>query len=251
MSKSKGNFILVREMMKTVAPQAVRLFLVSKHYRSPIDFSEEELRATERGWGRLVALKERLDRVYEAAGADPLPDRERLAMTVWDDESPGRGLPEPAERGQGELSDALWEETANAWGRFGQAMDDDLNSALAVGCLFDLARGLNRYLDGLGGGAEAEARAAEDGVFRIADGVFHRLADVLGLNLEAAEGRSAAGDEREGALEALVETIVELRDEARRQKDWARADRLRDRLAQVGIQLEDTPQGTRWSWQAR
>src|SRR5690606_11378165 len=213
--------------------QAVRLFLVSKHYRSPIDFTEEELRATERGWGRLVALKERLERVYAAAGADPLADRERLAMTVWDDESPGRGLPQPGNRGQGPLSDALWEETYNAWSRFGQAMDDDLNSALAVGCLFDLARAINRYLDGLWDGSEAEARAPEDGVFRIADGVFHRLADVLGLNREGAEGRSGQGAEREGALEALVETIVQLRDEARRQKDWTRADGLRDRLAQV------------------
>src|SRR5690606_26589218 len=144
----------------------------------------------------------------------------------------------------------LWQETANAWRRFGQAMDDDLNSALAVGALFDLSRAINRYLDGAGAdaGGEAARTAAADEAFQVADGVFHRLSDVLGLNVAAGQGASHVTDERVKALEGVVDSILQLRDEGRRNKNWELADQLRDRLAAHGIQVEDGPAGSRWTW---
>ena len=249
MSKSRHNFILVREMFKTVAPEAVRLFLISKHYRSPIDFSEEELEATARGWRRLLGVKARLDRVFEGADVDPLPSRERVAMALWESDRDDKGLPQPQALAAG-ASRELWQETANAWRRFGQAMDDDLNSALAVGALFDLSRAINRYLDGAGAdaGGEAARTAAADEAFQVADGVFHRLSDVLGLNVAAGQGASHVTDERVKALEGVVDSILQLRDEARRNKNWELADQLRDRLAAHGIQVEDGPAGSRWTW---
>ncbi|HVP14733.1 MAG TPA: cysteine--tRNA ligase [Terriglobales bacterium] len=185
MSKSTGNLFFIEDIVKQVDPEVVRYYLLSTHYRSPIDFSEERL-------GEAAVAYQRLRGVLARAGA-------------WD--AP-RGL------SPGPLADAVTE----CRRLFGEAMDDDFNSAKAIGHLFDLSREVNRALDE---GAQAGPAA----------GALLDLAGVLGL----LRARPA-----EEAWPADVLGLVEERERARREKAWARADSIRKRLLdEFGVIVED------------
>ena len=216
MSKSLGNFFLVRDILTKFPPELVRFFLLSTHYRSPLDFDGEELSAAGRGLDR---IKTSISLLTEAL-ARPAADRAAVA----------EGLP-------GSLTSLRRS--------FEAAMDDDCNTALATGVLFDLARETNAAV-GLLAPAVAPADRA---VLAKALALFKVFNEVLGIFKADAAGNlllDGAAAESEGLVEGLVDLLVEVRQEARQKKDWASADHIRDGLKALGIILEDTPQGVRW-----
>jgi cysteinyl-tRNA synthetase len=131
---------------------------------------------------------------------------------------------------EGEPVEALSAEVAAARDGFHAAMDDDFNAAGALGSVFNLVRAINAARDASVGGAPfAQAQAA-----------FRRLTGVLGLELRAEEGRADVAP--------FIEALIMVRAALRREKQWALADAVRDRLAALGVVLEDGPQGTQWRW---
>jgi cysteinyl-tRNA synthetase len=194
MSKSTGNLFFIEDIVARVDPEVVRTYLLSTHYRSPIEFTEERL-------AEAVIPHRRLRAVLERAGS-------------WE---PGAERPAAGELG---------EQVAEAERLFAEAMDDDFNSAKAIGHLFDLSRQINAALDR---GEATEARHAAK--------ALHRLASVLGLFWKPP-----------AAEEAWAPEVVELaaaREQARKAKNYAEADRLRARLGELGVAVEDGPAGQR------
>ena len=208
MSKSLGNFLTIQDILKKYHPEVLRLFLLSAHYRSPLDYNQEAMAEADEGLGRLYETLARID--------------SRLASA-----------PPPAE---GPLA-VLAAETKES---FTAAMDNDFNSAQALGYLFSLARAANRGLEtGKRLGGLEQAREA------LAD-----LAGILGLLArtpeEFAAEREALLVDREGLDPAAIQALVEERTQARKDKDFARADEIRDRLTEMGVVILDSPEGTTW-----
>ncbi|BBB91329.1 MAG TPA: cysteine--tRNA ligase [Methylomusa anaerophila] len=211
MSKSLGNFFLVKDILEHFRPEILRFFILSTHYRSPLDFSDERLQEAGRSLERLKTAQENLKHLI------------------------GMG------EGQGEGQDAtiLSDAATGALKDFTEAMDDDFNTALAISAQFGLAREINIYHGKVAGGkvkADSQAIVA-------ARQAFTTMADILGI---LAEDNSGSKDEDARLVEQLMEIIIDIRQEARKKKDWAAADSIRDRLAEIGIILEDSPQGVRW-----
>ncbi|MGQ9585610.1 MAG: cysteine--tRNA ligase [Anaerolineae bacterium] len=202
MHKSLGNFVTLRQAFERYDPMAIRFFILSAHYRSPLDFTEEAMQAATSGLERL---------------------RDAVAEIRW------RLERAPA----GEAAPSIKEMLGAARERFEEAMNDDFNTPQALAALFDLTREFNSLL--------AEASLTR-GDLEAMDGFYRRLAgDALGLRLDRL---LAAG---EGDLvEGLIQILVDLRQEYRAARDWARADALRGRLAALGVELLDGPEGTRW-----
>jgi cysteinyl-tRNA synthetase len=223
MSKSLGNFLTIRDALKTYHPEVLRLFLLSKHYRSPLDFAKDEVEAMQSGLVRIYRTLERLEEVL--------------------------GPREPGDMNHvnGRLSpDRLSERQSSFLDRFVKAMDDDLNTAGAVGVVFDKVRDMNKSLDKYQGealGKDAARQLADDreelylagGVL----GLLHESPSEIFKELSA-DGERIDPDE--------VEALIRQRSAARAEKDWARADEIRDRLKGMGIVLEDGPQGTSWRY---
>jgi cysteinyl-tRNA synthetase len=191
MSKSTGNLFFIEDIVQQVDPETVRFYLLSTHYRSPIDFSHERLAEAGTALARLRAPLERTG--------------------VW---NPVEGV-----QAFGEMKAAI--ETAQA--EFHMAMDDDFNSAKAIGVLFDLARQVNRALDEK---READARAGAS--------TLVELGQVLGLFWKA---------QAEEAWDPEVVRLANEREAARKARDWKQADALRDQLASLGVVVEDSPDG--------
>ncbi len=213
MSKSLGNFRTVKDILDRYDPMAVRLFFLLKHYRSPIDFSEERIREAQAALDRLRNTYRKLVR---ALGTAPVSA---------DVAAPDGGMWTAAEFSTAEVSTA-------AAGII-EAMDDDVNTARAMGHLYDLARAVNT--------ADENAPGAIT-LFREAHRVFDDIGTrVFGIDFEQT---AETGGEIVGGL---VVFLVELRVDARKNRDWALADRIRDRLADLGVILEDRRDGTTWT----
>ncbi len=223
MSKSLGNFFTIRDVLKKVHPEALRLFVLSKHYRSPVDFSDETVAEAERGleklYGTLAAVQ---DRTAEVAGTTP-----DQALKAQDAE--------------------LWEVVQRLPAEFEEAMDNDFNTAQAIGYLFGLQRHLQRFLDRFGqkrikGPASALARGAASQLVEHSRALGLLERDPIGFMDEQRKLKLV----ETGLTEEEVQSFINLRDEARRAKNFAEADRIRGELEARRIQLEDTPTGTRW-----
>jgi len=207
MSKSLGNIVGIRDFLAAHDPEALRLFVLSSHYRKPVTLTDASIAAAEKGLERLRgALR---------------PAR------------PGAGA---AAVGGGAAALARAAETARA--DFVRAMDDDFGTPTAVAALFDLVTEINRARED--GVADDDLAAAQD--------VLAELAGVLGFRLR--EGYAAMAGAGAGDAGAFVDLLVELRDAARSDKQWAMADRIRAGLAARGVQLEDAPAGTTWRVEA-
>lgn len=215
MSKSLGNFFTIQEILNKFDAEAVRFFLLSTHYRSPIEFSDEQLREAEAS----------IDRYYTTV----LRIRDFLSQESTK-EKPG-----PDEK-------ALSEMLAKFLDKFREAMDDDFNTALAIGTIFELVRMLNKYMDSRPSGSQAvELIKKADEMLRETGNVlnlFHRTPEEWYRALMAVKGIGLTEDD-------ILARITE-RQAARERKDWAEADFIRKELDEKGILLEDRKDGTGW-----
>jgi cysteinyl-tRNA synthetase len=187
MSKSLGNLVTVKEALDRFSADAIRFFILSSHYRSPITYSDEALEAAEAGIDRLrQAVKK-----HSGAGT-----------------------------GTGKLDSSPYRD------KFIESMDDDFNSAQAIATLFDLAREINR-------GATEGMNVDE------ARQTLIELVQIMGFTLEERE---------QPAIDAgpLIDLLLSIRTEMRKEKNWHMSDKIRDELTALGIVLEDTPDGTTW-----
>ena len=194
MSKSLGNFFTVREIGEKYDLQIIRFFMLSAHYRSPLNFAQDLVEASANGLERIITavslLKEAIERDADTASVEGLDDT--LAEYVR---------------------------------RYDEAMDDDLNTADAISVIFELVKYANTLKDSLN---KADAEKILNTV--------KLLADVLGIKVEK---------EKE-ILDEEIERLIEERQAARKEKNFARADEIRNELLEKGIVLEDTREGVRW-----
>jgi len=225
MSKSLGNFFTIRTVLEKYDPETLRFFILSAHYRSPIDFSDQNLDDARAG----------LERIYSCLAAL----EEHLHAQPATGDLPGvESLPEAAM----ELRDKL----EQAIPRFVEAMDDDFNTAQALGILFEIVRATNRVL--------AEVKEHTPVVLSLlahARHLFVETGDVLGLfGSKPARWLEGIKTARAGEMDITPEEIERLiveRAEARKAKDFKRSDEIRDLLLARGIQLLDSAQGTTWN----
>lgn len=203
MSKSLGNFFTVADILKKYPGETVRFFILQTHYRSPLDFSDEQLQNAQAGLARLATAAENAAVLLErAGGADTAAEMAARAET--------------------------------AQTSFYEAMADDFNTALAISFLFAVAKDINVYYNEV----VNRGLAFDAANFSEVQAIFSDMAEVIGI-LEASETNAS---EEDGEIEALVEERLA----ARQEKNWARADEIRDELKGRGIVLEDSATGTRW-----
>ncbi len=199
MSKSLGNFKTVREIANAYGYEVIRYFLISAHYRTPINYNLEIVEQCKASLERLYTCRESLDFAIKNAVDETSSDDEKM-------------ISELLERRK----------------QFIDAMDDDLNTADGISALFDLTKDINtKILD----------KSVSKAVCEFAAKLFDELSNVLGLLY----------NRKENDLDSEIEALIEERQEARKNKDWATADRIRDELKARGIILKDTPQGVTWT----
>ena len=220
MSKSLGNFFTIREVLDRYDSEVLRFFLLSAHYRSPIDFSDQNLADAEAG----------LDRIYSALAT--------LNEVLDTPSTPGTD-----NALQSDAALELQEKVTALQQRFREAMDDDFNTALAIAHLFDLIRTLNRVL------AEKHHAATKALLSRVKSEI-DVIAGVLGvINSIPAEYQARLKARKSSQLPISVEEIEALvaeRTAARKAKDFKRSDEIRSQLLDKGIELLDGPGGTEW-----
>ncbi|MBI5420454.1 MAG: cysteine--tRNA ligase [Deltaproteobacteria bacterium] len=232
MSKSLGNFFTLREVLEKVKPDVLRFFFASSHYRSPIDYSDQSLAEARAGLDRLYRVKEKAE-ACAAAGA------RATSVPGGDEFLPLREAP----------------------AKFSEAMDDDFNTAAALGRLFEAVRALNRLAP-----ADPPAKRDKAGQFLAGYALLEPLFEVLGLLQTSAQEyfRGVAVVTPEPAWAAASTTgptvevsplteeeilrRIEARKAARARKDFAEADRIRKELDALGVLLEDSKAGTTWKY---
>ncbi len=203
MGKSLGNAIYLKELFTCYSPMTVRFFILSSHYRSNLDFSDQALSAAEKGrerlYGAVSLLRERLERAES-----------------------------------GELDESWSAKLVDCRAKFLAAMDDDFNTAAAIGVLFDLTRQVNALLN--------SEEVVSGQTLAAIEGLYRELGDdILGI-VPGKIVQAEAG----GLEEALIKLLIETRQAMREAGQWAQADRIRDRLAELGVALEDRPEETTW-----
>jgi cysteinyl-tRNA synthetase len=226
MAKSLGNIITIQEVVDQTDQETVRLLLLAHHYRSPVDFSHKAL----------MEASENMDDFYLLLKAIDT----RLATTPSPNESPKTLLEKVPPAQKKDLDPLL------SFGeRFEQAMDDDFNTALAIGHFHDMARVVNRILHQPGFDP-----ALDNPLLVLGRDFFRSKGAVLGLFQSEPKlylhNKNQKKLERVSLDEAEINRLVRERENARRSKDWKRADQIRDDLAAQNILLEDGPDGTRW-----
>lgn len=206
MSKSLGNFFTTRELLDKFPGEVIRFYLLGTHYRSPLDFDDQNLVMAQKGLERLQTSIRLAQQALERQGF--LKD----------------------ERIETELFKAAKE----AREAFGKAMDDDFNSALAYAALFELAKTMNGYVQD----NPVPSKGLEE-----AQKTLLELGEVLGFDLLHPALAHVENDEM---LTQVMEVVLQIRSRTRQKKDWEMADFIRDALKDKGIIIEDTPQGARW-----
>ncbi len=208
MSKSLGNFLLIKDFVKEYHPEVLRLFFLSTHYRNPVDYNDQSIDDANQALYRLYATLERVADAEKTGAVEP----------------------------------KICEEAEEVEKKFYEAMDDDFNTALALSYVFELSRMLNKMLD--------EEPAAKIGYIAYIHVVFLSLAKILGLLNDDLATFSANEKtrhlQRVGLDEETVENMITERTQARKSKDFRKADEIRDALTQKGVLLMDSPKGTEW-----
>ncbi|MEW6185746.1 MAG: cysteine--tRNA ligase [Thermodesulfobacteriota bacterium] len=222
MSKSLGNFVTIQNMIGRYHPEAIRLLLLSRHYRSPLDYSDQALQEAQSGLRRFYVLLKDLEYPEErlqSKGKEPLTSK-----------------------GIRETETAIEHFEKN----FEEAMEDDFNTAQAIGHMFELARHLNRLMDSV----RPKDLIRMTGPFKRAIGLFQQYGRILGIlanppQVFLSEEQRRFLDQK-GLSGETIETLIADRNQARRVKDWTRADALRDQLKAMNIILKDSSGGTVW-----
>jgi len=223
MSKSLGNFFTVKEVLSRFPAEVVRFFLINCHYRSPLDFSDAALAEAETALLRLYTC---LARIQDLLRRHPDLKPQHPLDTYPDN-----------------LTLEEFHRFGSLRARFEAAMDDDLNTAQALGYLFETVRLLNRLL---------ESPSDDPGYLTILKEMQDELVDLgLVLNLLQADPQAMVASLRQKAADLAIspeaiQTLIDERTQARSEKNWVRADAIRKQLADMDIVLEDTPQGTIW-----
>lgn len=198
MSKSLGNFFTVREISEKYDLQVLRFFMLSAHYRSPLNFSAELMEAAKSGLERILTAAENLKFLSGNASADTMTEEEKELLAKADVYTEG----------------------------FERAMDDDFNTADAIASVFELVKYINTTADG---------NRSKEYLDSLYERLF-KLTDVLGIIIER----------KEEMLDEEIEAMIEKRQVARKERNFALADQIRDELLQKGIILEDTREGVKW-----
>jgi len=198
MSKSAGNFFTVRDIAEKYDLQVLRFFMLSAHYRSPLNFSADLMEAAKSGLTRILTCAEKM--------ADLLKGKEDSALT--------------------DAETALLTEAADYTKRFEDAMDDDINTADAISVIFELVKFIN---------TNANADSSKEFILELQKQLV-LLTDICGLILE----------KKEEILDEEIENLIAERQAARKEKNFKRADEIRDELLNKGIILEDTREGVKW-----
>lgn len=198
MSKSKGNFFTVREIAQTYDLQVLRFFMLSAHYRSPLNFSAALMEAAKSGLERICTAAEQLERLKGASTKEEITKQE----------------------------EALYAQSEQYQDKFEAAMEDDCNTADAVSAVFELVKFINMNVSS-GNSSEYLQKLSDR---------LHTLCGVLGIQIT----------QKKEMLDADIEKLIEERQIARKDKDFARADQIREELAQKGILLKDTREGVTW-----
>jgi cysteinyl-tRNA synthetase len=224
MAGSVGNVVNVVDLLRQHRPETVRFLLLNTHYRSPIEYSEERLVEMQRALDGFYRFFERFERI--------------TGGTFYQLEAPRITAPfDPAGTHRGFLAEAKQHRQA-----FLEHMDDDFNTGGAIGVLHELLTTLNRFADAqqLEGPEKSPAAVAD---LRKGVVVLKELSQILGLFEEPAV-RQEGGDDR--LVNGLMQLLIDLRAEARKGKNFALADQIRQRLGQLSVTLEDRPGGTGW-----
>ncbi len=198
MSKSLGNFFTIRDIGEKYPLQVIRFFILSAHYRSPLNFSDQLVESAKASLERILTAVNRLEDVLQSAIDRELTEDEKKILNGLD-------------------------EFQN---KFDEAMEDDLNTADAISAIFELVKYTNSNIS-----SDSAKSLAEAGL-----GLIRKLCDVLGIITEVKKEK----------LDSEIEALIEERQAARKAKDFARADEIRDQLAAEGIILEDTREGVKW-----
>ena len=198
MSKSAGNFFTVREISEKYDLQVVRFFMLSAHYRSPLNFSAELMEAAKNGYDRIVTSVSNLKYLMDNTTVTEMTEEEK----------------------------ALVKEAEGFIAKFDEAMDDDFNTADAIAAIFELVKFANQ---------NADAAKSKEFLKALSDEI-KMLSDICGLIVE----------KEEEMLDSDIEMLIEERQNARKNKDFKRADEIRDELLNKGIILEDTREGVKW-----
>jgi cysteinyl-tRNA synthetase len=203
MSKSIGNLVTVEEFLGDHEPDVLRMMVLNSNYRNPLTFNDEVIEQAERS---LERLRTALRPAYLTA--------DQTSQQTSED-----------------IGKALQDQVYATRQAFLVSMDDDFNTAGALGHLFDLVRAINQARDA----------GADQDTLRPAQDLLLELSGVFGLQLEKPEKET-------GEIAPFVELLLEIRQELRKQKLWSLSDVIRDRLADLGITLEDSKEGTIWRW---
>jgi cysteinyl-tRNA synthetase len=227
MSKSLGNFFTIRDILDRYDSEVLRFFLLSAHYRSPIDFSDQNLADAEAGLDRIYSALAGMEEVLEKSGAEASEESF------------------PSSMAGSEVLRELSEKLTSLHSRFCEAMDDDFNTALAIAQVFDLVRSLNRVL------ADKQAENTELApLFKRVKHEISTIAEVLGiLNTAPADYLARMKGRKSEALSISreeIEKLVAERTTARKAKNFKRSDEIRNQLLELGIELLDGPTGTEW-----
>lgn len=210
MSKSLGNFFLVKDILEHYSAEVLRFFILSTHYRSPLDFSDERLSEAQRSLERLRTAVENvmyLEKQLDTGISDKTEELKKVSQKAIED--------------------------------FYKAMDDDFNTSLAISVMFGLAKEINVYYNAVLAG---KVQHTKEG-YRLLHEAYFMMANVLGILVQ---GQQDKVDDNQELVEQLMDIIIDIRQHARQNKDWSTADKVRDSLSAVGIALEDSAQGVRW-----
>ncbi|MCU0600873.1 MAG: cysteine--tRNA ligase [Desulfobacterales bacterium] len=219
MSKSLNNFQTIKDILNSYHPEALRLFLLSNHYRSPVDFNEQAMRDASVGLEKMYSV---LERIEKTLGMIPdIKDTTNIKKQKAQD---------------------------NSWKLFCNAMDDDFNSALGIGILFEAIRRINRSLDETG---EKNSSPQKDGIAEDCADIL-RMANILGILSETPsvyfERKKQVEVQKKSIDPEKIEKMILDREVARKAKDFKKADEIRTTLKSLNVQIEDRPGGTIWKF---
>lgn len=216
MSKSLGNFFTINQILDRFDPLTVKFFLLSAHYRHPLDFNEENMQSARNASRRILDAISTMQKILELENVDA---EEKDAHTE------------------------AKEKCIMARRTFEDAMDDDFNAARALGVLHDIVTSMHESRNALEGCPDAESKKPHIAAIRINLSLLLELLEVLGLDPALGKAETAGEDQ---LAEDLMRILIDIRNSARAKKDFETADMIRNRLDETDIILEDHPQGTIW-----